>query len=202
MGLWPIGDRVGAAVMTPHFAKHRRASGLRAPASMSLLALLLAACDGSGGGSPATTDATVTDAIDATTFDRAESSAGDAATPVDHTEPAPGTPGGRCSDGGACPANTMCNGARCEWCGGLGQVPCMTGCREGAPRWGVCFDAATPSGRLGGLCHLEDCDNATCTAPDGLAFVCFACGDAAGQPCCPVVGCSGPGLRCDDGVCH
>lgn len=172
-------------MVTPHPSPTRDASGLRVLAP-TLVALALAACD-DGATQPPPRDATIADARDAA---------------PDHVEPAPGTPGGRCSDAGPCPANTQCNGSRCAWCGGLGELPCASGCREGSPRWGVCFRETTPPGTLGGLCQLEDCDPGTCTVPNGSAFVCFACGAAAGQPCCPVVGCTGPGLRCDDGVCH
>lgn len=183
---------VAAAVKTHAFFRSKTRSTL-------LISMLLAACEGSEGGAPPVIDATVADANDATA-DRADSAATDA--PVDHVEPAPGTPGGTCSDGGSCPSTTQCNGARCERCGGLGERPCASGCREGSLRWGVCFSDSAPSGTLGGLCHLEDCTPGTCTVPDGRAFVCFACGETAGQPCCPLVGCTGPGLHCDDGVCH
>ncbi len=152
----------------------------------SLAALALAACGDSS--TPAPTDATVTDRADAT----------DAATM--HTEPAPGAPGGVCVDGGTCAANTQCANGRCQRCGGVGELPCASGCREGMMRYGVCFTGAT-SGTLGGFCRLEDCEPGVCTVPDGADFVCFACGHEAGQPCCPITGCSAP-LACSDGVCH
>lgn len=155
----------------------------------SLAALALTACGDSS--TPAPTDATVADRADVT-------DASDARPP--HIEPAPGTPGGACVDGGTCAADTQCSNGRCQRCGGAGELPCPSGCRVGTMRYGVCFTGAT-AGELGGLCHLEDCEEGACSVPDGLDFVCFACGLEAGQPCCSITGCRAP-LTCSDGVCH
>lgn len=118
-----------------------------------------------------------------------------------HVEPGPGEPGGSCGASVACATGTERASTRCVSCGALGQRPCATGCREGAPRYGVCFDQTVPGGTLGGICVLEDCDPCTCTVPDGTNFVCFACGQGRGQPCCPILGCQGA-LTCTDDVCH
>ncbi|MFO0684372.1 MAG: hypothetical protein U0234_20130 [Sandaracinus sp.] len=146
--------------------------------SLAVIAILLAAC----GGSPTSSDASALD------------------TGV-HVEPGPGEPGGPCGAGVACATGTECASTRCVSCGAFGQRPCASGCREGALRYGVCFDETAPSGTLGGICLLEDCTPGNCTVPDGTNFVCFACGQAPGQPCCPVVGCEGA-LTCTDDVCH
>ncbi len=153
---------------------------IRLAARLSIpLACLLASCGASASGSDA-------DAVDAGV----------------HVEPGPGAPGGLCGSGVSCAAGTERVGARCAACGALGERPCTTGCREGMPRYGVCFDTSAEPGTLGGLCHLEDCTPGSCSVPDGLDFVCFACGEAQGQPCCPSVGCLGGVLQCTDGVCH
>ncbi len=159
---------------------------MNAASAVTLLALLVAGCNTSAG--------TATPADAAAPADRV-----DAATILG--EPAPGMPGGACVDGGTCAANTQCTGARCAFCGGLGEVPCAGACRVGSPRYGVCFDDTLASGTLGALCHLEDCTPGTCSVPDGRDFVCFACGAAVGQPCCPSAGCTGV-LHCTDDVCH
>ena len=118
-----------------------------------------------------------------------------------HTEPAPGAPGGTCGGGVVCADHTECGTTRCVACGGLGERPCASGCREGAPRYGVCMSESAPAGTLGGICYLHECAPGSCTHPDGLDIVCFACGQAQGQPCCPISGCEG-GLACTDDVCH
>lgn len=146
------------------------------------------------------------DVLDATDSpaDTALDATRDTGVDVPHVEPAPGMPGGLCSDGGACAVNSECVASRCRSCGAIGQLPCAGAtCREGMLLYGICFDPAGMRGHLGYVCLLEDCAVGECVPADGLSFVCFACGAAAGQPCCPVTGCAGAGgLLCTDGTCH